>query len=86
MIRARRQHDVQNGGHPDVPGPAFRSWQGLRRELTTVLVLKGALLVVLWRLFFAHAPELAAGGVTDRVFGASAAPVSLRVEHRERRP
>ena len=86
MIRTRRQHDMQSGGHPDTPGRLFRWWKGLRREVSTVLVLKVALLLVLWRLFFAHAPELAAGRVTDRVFGASPASVSQRVEHRELRP
>lgn len=65
-------------------GRLFRSKDGYAREITTLLVIKAALLLVLWRLFFAHAPVTGAEGVAAAVLGNAAAPVPQVVEQRER--
>jgi hypothetical protein len=82
----RRDARRKSGKGPDMSGRLFRSRNGLAREITAVLLIKAALLLVLWRLFFAQAPVIGAGGVADALLGASAGPAPQVVERRQVSP
>ena len=65
----------------------FRSKDGtLTREITVALVIKAALLLVLWLLFFHRAPVMGPNGAADALLGAGAfaPPAEIRGGGHER--
>lgn len=64
-----------------MPGRLFSSKDGtLARDITLTLAIKAALLLVLWRLFFSHAPVTGPGDVADVLLGTSTGPTPQLVE------